>query len=109
MSKYDALTSIHGRKLGLRGDGSLQTEGGSLKVPAYATADLPDATTNEGAIVYDTTSNSLKVSNGATYDELSGGGGGGTVDFATVSALTGDWRGEGPETLLAALTALQGA
>ncbi len=30
-----------------------------------------------------------------------------TLSFATVSALTGDWRGEGSETLLAALTALQ--
>ena len=31
-----------------------------------------------------------------------------TLDFATISAIEGDWRGEGVETLLAALTALQG-
>lgn len=36
-----------------------------------------------------------------------GGGNGPVVDFATVSAIEGDWRGEGSETLLAALTALQ--
>ncbi len=103
----EALTSIHGRKLGLRTDGSLQTEGGSLKVPAYATTDLPDAADLEGSIVYDITSGSMKASDGDGWVELSAGGGA-TVDFATVSALTGDWRGEGSETLLAALTALQG-
>lgn len=31
------------------------------------------------------------------------------VDFATISAIEGDWRGEGVETLGAALLALQGA
>lgn len=36
-----------------------------------------------------------------------GGGNSPVVDFATVSAIEGDWRGEGSETLLAALTALQ--
>lgn len=30
------------------------------------------------------------------------------VDFATISAIEGDWRGQGVETLGAALTALQG-
>lgn len=31
------------------------------------------------------------------------------LSFAAISAITGDWRGEGSETLLAALTALQAA
>ena len=31
------------------------------------------------------------------------------LSFAAISAITGDWRGEGSETLLAALTALQSA
>jgi len=66
----DALTSIHGRKLGLRPDGSLQTDGGVLKIPSYATADLPSATANEGSIVYDTTTNTLKYSNGTAWQSL---------------------------------------
>ena len=40
-------------------------------------------------------------------EQIEAEGGGGSVNFATVSAVTGDWRGEGSETLLAALTALQ--
>lgn len=40
--------------------------------------------------------------------DVSGGDGDAPeVDFATVSAIEGDWRGEGTETLLDALTALQ--
>lgn len=31
-----------------------------------------------------------------------------TVDFATISAIEGDWRGVGVETLGAAILALQG-
>lgn len=66
----EALTSIHGRRLGLRSDGSLQTTGGVLKIPSYVTASLPDATKNEGAIVYDTTTNTLKYSNGTAWQSL---------------------------------------
>lgn len=36
-----------------------------------------------------------------------GGGGGEAPTFGNVSTLSGDWRGEGAETLLAATTALQ--
>jgi len=66
----NALTSIHGRRLGLRNDGSLQTEGGVLKVPSYATTDLPDATDHEGAIAYDLTLNTLVYSNGTAWQSL---------------------------------------
>ena len=39
---------------------------------------------------------------------IGSGGGGTSPTFANVSPLSGDWRGTGAETLLAALTALQG-
>lgn len=72
----EALTSIHGRKLGLRNDGSLQTEGGSFKVPSYATANLPDATDHEGSIAYDATLKTLVYSNGTAWQSLTEASGG---------------------------------
>lgn len=49
------------------------------------------------------------VATSGAYSDLSGTPAIPSVDFATVSAIEGDWRGEGVETLGAALTALQAA
>lgn len=38
-----------------------------LALASYATGDLPDATAYEGAIVYDTTTNTVKWSNGTVW------------------------------------------
>lgn len=46
------------------------------------------------------------VATSGAYSDLSGTP---TLDFATISAIEGDWRGEGVETLGAALLALQAA
>lgn len=65
-----AVHSIYGKKLGVREDGTLQSEGGAFYPPKYATSALPAAAGVEGGIVYDTTTNTLKFSNGSAWVEL---------------------------------------
>ena len=49
------------------------------------------------------------VATSGAYSDLSGVPSIPSVNFATVSAVVGDWRGEGDETLASALMALQSA
>ena len=77
-----------------------------------------DLTGTQLTTLVDTFTSSLKglapASGGGTTNFLRADGAwaapsGGTVDFSTVSALSGDWRGTGAETLIQATTALEAA
>jgi hypothetical protein len=77
-----------------------------------------DLTGTQLTTLVDTFTSSLKglapASGGGTTNFLRADGtwaapSGGTVDFSTVSALSGDWRGAGAETLIQATTALEAA
>jgi hypothetical protein len=77
-----------------------------------------DLTGTQLTTLLDTFTSSLKglapASGGGTTNFLRADGtwaapSGGTVDFSTVSALSGDWRGAGAETLVQATTALEAA
>ena len=72
------LTTLYGtlftmfQRVTTRLNGCLPLDGteamkGPLPLMSYATADLPDATLYEGAIVYDSTTNTVKFSDGATW------------------------------------------
>ena len=51
------------------GDNSVEVDK-SFQLPRVATASLPDATQYEGGLVYDTTSNTPKYSNGTEWVNL---------------------------------------
>lgn len=57
-----------------------------LRLAKYATGSIPAASAgNEGAIIYDDTTNEVKFSNGSTWAAIGGGGGGGVTTIGTFS------------------------
>ena len=65
------LLTEHARRLNLAvmKDGT-ETMTGPVKLAQYATGDLPAAADYEGSIVYDSTTNTVKFSNGAAWASL---------------------------------------
>lgn len=62
-------------EFGVRLNGALQKDGsesmtGPIQLASYATADLPAAADYEGTIVYDSTTNQVKFSDGSTWTAL---------------------------------------
>jgi hypothetical protein len=70
-------------------------------VPAFATSTAPSASGQRGAIYYDSTANSLMVSDGSTWNAVGGGGGSSTFPVPSGAGFTfygADGKAEGHDT-----------
>ncbi len=83
---------------------SVNGQTGDVTLAASDVGALPDSYAPAWGDVADKPTFAAVATSGA-YSDLSGTP---TLDFATISAIEGDWRGQGVETLGAALLALQG-
>lgn len=74
------------RRMEVDGDASFT---GPVGPGQYATVDLPNIGDNEGCIVYDTTTSTVKFSDGSSWANIGGAGGGMAIGNAVTSSTNG--------------------